>query len=259
MCRMLAVRSASPVPLAPLALDGASSLLTLSREHAHGWGIGRYVNDKLLVDKGTGPAHADPQFRATAGEVVSDCAVAHIRRISVGDQRLENTHPFRHGRFLFAHNGTIQRFAENRATILADIVPELRRYIQGGTDSEHAFYLLLTKLSGGRTLEDLARAVASTVRRILELPTEPGKEHLLNFLVSDGDRLVGCAAGKELSFLADPPVPEGPVRRLVIASEPTSGVEPWHPLSRGQLVGIDGSMVLRRWTIEEFLPRRSHG
>jgi len=257
MCRMLAVRSVAARPIASLVLDGSHSLLSLSREHAHGWGIARFQGGQLIIDKGTGPAHADPEFSRTARQVVSDCAVAHVRRISVGEQRLENTHPFRYQRFLFAHNGTIQRFAENRAAILQDIAPDLRNRIQGGTDSEHAFYLFLTKLGDGSTLEDMAKAVAATVRRILELPTEPGKEHILNFLVSDGDRLVGCAAGKELSFLAEPPDIEGPaVERLVVASEPTGG-GPWHALSWGQMVGIDSSMVVRRWTIDESLPRRS--
>jgi len=255
MCRMLAVRTQRPAPAGALLLEGKRSLLALSHEHAHGWGIGRYVGGKPLVDKGTGAAHADPMFERAARESVSGCTLAHVRRISVGELRLENTHPFRRGKLLFAHNGTIWRFAENRAALLSLVAPELRAEIHGDTDSEHAFALFLSLLGERKGLEALASALAATARRVFELPTEPDKAHILNLLVTDGESLVGLAAGKELAYLASPKVTAGPVERLVIASEPATEPETaWQQLSWGELVGIDASMIVRRWTLDELAP-----
>ncbi len=242
---MLALRAERPTVLAPLLLAEDHSLLALSHEHSHGWGVGSWLGGRVQIAKGTGPAHADPEFTRTVRETTADCALAHVRRASVGAQRLENTHPFRDGRFLFAHNGTVQRFEEHRAALLAAIAPERRERIQGQTDSEHLFQLLLSFLGEGRSLLDLARAAAATVQRVRALPPGPGAEHLLTLLVSDGDRLVACAAGKELFVRATP-------GELVLASEPIPGGT-WERLAPDRVVGVDHRLEPQGWDLDVLI------
>ena len=55
-----------------------------------------------------------------------------------------NCHPFRHGRWLFVHNGFIDGYARLRRDLLLAVDPELFDEIEGTTDSELLFYLALT-------------------------------------------------------------------------------------------------------------------
>jgi glutamine amidotransferase len=55
-----------------------------------------------------------------------------------------NCHPFRHGRWLFVHNGAINGFNEYRRELMLAVDPELFDDISGSTDSEVLFYLALT-------------------------------------------------------------------------------------------------------------------
>ena len=55
-----------------------------------------------------------------------------------------NCHPFRHGRWLFVHNGVINGFQAMRRELLFAVDPALFDGIAGSTDSEALFYLALT-------------------------------------------------------------------------------------------------------------------
>jgi predicted glutamine amidotransferase len=55
-----------------------------------------------------------------------------------------NCHPFRHGRWLFVHNGVIAEFQTVRRELMLAIEPGLFPHIQGSTDSEVLFHLALT-------------------------------------------------------------------------------------------------------------------
>ena len=55
-----------------------------------------------------------------------------------------NCHPFRHGRWLFVHNGVIEDFEVLRRELMLAVAPELFSGIKGSTDSELLFYLALT-------------------------------------------------------------------------------------------------------------------
>ena len=55
-----------------------------------------------------------------------------------------NRHPYRHGRWLFVHNGFVDGFATLRRELLLAVDPSLFGGIAGSTDSELLFYLALT-------------------------------------------------------------------------------------------------------------------
>ena len=61
-----------------------------------------------------------------------------------------NCHPFRHGRWLFVHNGVDRGFDEMRRDLMLAIDPSLFAAIQGSTDSEVLFHLALTLRARGR-------------------------------------------------------------------------------------------------------------
>src|SRR3990172_8497613 len=123
MCRLFAQH-------ASIDHDLREPLRPQSHKPPHGWGIAWYDTAGVQVRRGVMPAHADEAFVEAAREARSEIVLAHVRDASVGCVAEENTHPFVHGAWLFAHNGTVARFRRVervRAALEAEIDPALRR------------------------------------------------------------------------------------------------------------------------------------
>ncbi len=225
MCRMLGVVAAAREDHGPLL----PRLATLSTAHPHGWGIATGGGAHAWqVHRSTLSAGDDPGFAEVAARAQGPILIAHLRRRTVGSVSLANTHPFRRGRWVFAHNGTMPGLAE----LHGRISPRRRAEIEGDTDSEHLFALLLTALdtvgaSDGLAGAAVAAADAAVTAMIAEVTARGGAA---TFLCSDGEVLYAFRHGRTLHML------ERPSARLV-ASEPLSD-EPWQAMPEGVLVRI---------------------
>ena len=194
-------------PCVPLC-SAENALRFQSHRHPHGWGIGWYVDGSPHVRRGLLPAHADEAFVAAGREFRSAVVIAHVRDASVGPVSEENTHPFVHGRWLFAHNGTVARFEaspRSGAALLAEIDPDLRERLAGDTDSERCFLVFLSRLRarGGLEapgIEEVRAALAATTDTVLGIADRrpSPKPSSLTFLVSDGRVLAACRHGRTL-------------------------------------------------------------
>jgi glutamine amidotransferase len=111
--------------------------------NADGWGIASWQDAGPEVISNNAPAFADRLFAQAATAVSSNAVIAHVRAATVGRVAEQNTHPFTHGPWAFAHNGTISSF-EHVATRL-----DLGNYgpPKGETDSELAFLWLLNRMA----------------------------------------------------------------------------------------------------------------
>jgi predicted glutamine amidotransferase len=236
---------------APLC-TAENALRFQSHRHPHGWGIGWYVDGAPRVRRGLLPAHEDEAFAAAGREVRSRIVVAHVRDASVGPVRHENTHPFLHDRWLFAHNGTVARYHEERAVraaIAAEIDPDLRARIRGDTDSERLFYLFLTRLRAradlpAASLEDVRRALQDVVALVLRVADDvpSPRPSSLNLLVTDGRLLAATRHGRTLHFTAA----AGPYRAFVVASERIGRGHRWEEVPEDGFVGTeDGDRIVR--------------
>ena len=202
MCRMYGHLAAQPISLRGMLVDERHALLAQSCRdwrgdaHGDGWGIGYYDSGRPQVIRRPTAATEDAEFRHAAERVVAPAVVAHVRQASVGDRSIANTHPFTFGRWVFAHNGTVTGFDKLMPALVSETDPELRRQIGGTTDSEHAFFWLLSRLRrAGLAAEgpcsDLAGAaqvLADSVRTLgaSSAATRPDQPARLNFLLSDG-------------------------------------------------------------------------
>jgi glutamine amidotransferase len=153
------------------------------------WGIGFYQGGEVLLKRRPQPTQGPVDFHAIAGELRTDTLIAHARAATVGDNRNENTHPFRFRSWLFAHHGTLPGFGPAAGTadparpstaqqaltdeLVAEIPDFLRRNLRGQTDSELLFHLFLTRLHEAGQLDvadvrlaDAQAALAVTVRRL---------------------------------------------------------------------------------------------
>jgi predicted glutamine amidotransferase len=153
MCRWLAYAGTS-VLLADILYKPDHSLIDQSR-HSHmgvettngdGFGIGWYGSDTHTpaIVRDIGPAWNNRNLREIANHVRSPLFFAHVRASTGTAVQQTNCHPFRHGRWMWMHNGAITDFHRLRRELCLAIDPALFPDIEGSTDSEVMFYLAIT-------------------------------------------------------------------------------------------------------------------
>jgi predicted glutamine amidotransferase len=242
MCRLLGVVASRPVDHRVLLAERPRSLATLGEEHRDGWGLAASSNGLWRVHKGTRPASRDARFRERALGLRGEILVSHVRKRTVGPTRARNAHPFRRGRWVFAHNGTI----DDRAWIAARTSPQRAAEIRGETDSEAFFAFLLTRLDEAALSSAPASAATDSLlaRTVAECRAREGFGSF-NFLLSDGASVYAHRFGRSLYVLE-----RGSDRRapaVFIASEAMTG-EPWREVEGGTLlrVSVAGERI---WTV----------
>ncbi len=179
MCRLFGAAASAPIDVSFELLRSDNSILRQSERHDSGWGSAYYSPaGEPDVRRFPEAAHAAEAFdEVTSGR--SRLIMVHVRRATIGDLKLENTHPFAEGRYTFCHNGTILK--------ASNLVPLADRAPRGDTDSERFFNLLMT----GFELDD----VIGSLRRTVERVCDECRFSALNFLFCDGKRLYGYRFG----------------------------------------------------------------
>ena len=153
-----------------------------------GFGMGWYgAGDGPALYRGVAPAWADANLRELAAHIESPLFLAHVRAAIGSPVQETNCHPFRHGRWLFVHNGFIAGFHELRRDLMLMVDPELFPAIQGSTDTEVVFHLALTH----GLEDDPIAALERTVGTIEATARERGVEGAVQgtFGVADGTTL----------------------------------------------------------------------
>jgi glutamine amidotransferase len=152
MCRWLAY-SGSPILIHealyegpnPLDHQSLSSRRGAEPTNGDGFGVGWYgATDTPGVFRSTEPAWNDANLREIAGHISSPLFFTHIRAAIGSAVQQTNCHPFRHGRWLFMHNGYINQFATIKRDLILAVDPSLYPQIQGTADTEVLFFLALT-------------------------------------------------------------------------------------------------------------------
>ena len=216
MCRWLAY-SGSPISVEELLFRPVHSLIaqslhsTLGAEttNGDGFGVGWYgPGETPGVFRSVEPAWNDRNLRELAEHVESPLVFAHIRASSGTAIQQTNCHPFRHGRWLWMHNGLISDFPEVKRDLALAVDPSLYSSIEGSTDSEVFFHLALTF----GLEDDPPAAVESAVGFIEEVGRSHGVEHPIQMTVatSDGKRVWGfrySSEGKSRSLFYSTDVP----------------------------------------------------
>ncbi|WP_406182655.1 class II glutamine amidotransferase [Streptomyces sp. NBC_01006] len=196
MCRWLAY-SGTPLLLDTILYKPEHSLIDQSLHsklgvettNGDGFGVGWYTEDGGTpgVLRDVGPAWNNRNLREIADHVRSPLFFAHIRASTGTAVQQTNCHPFRHGRWLWMHNGSIADFHLIRRELALLVDPALFNDIEGTTDSEMMFYLAVTFGLDQDPPGAVAR-MAGVVERI-------GREHGVEFplqmtvAVTDGVRI----------------------------------------------------------------------
>jgi len=183
LCRMLGIVSSKPIPSCYLrdfqALAHIGRVFEGAKDAGHkdGWGITYF--DKGIptyLDRQPTDALKDERYAVALEKMeslqISGVVLAHLRRRSVGTVSMENTLPFTHGTWAFAHNGTIFDFDAKIEGEREDV-----------TDSKRFFQLLVREIETGNSrVEEAIGRVVNNIRNTC-------RHSSLTFLLSNGAKL----------------------------------------------------------------------
>lgn len=270
MCRFILYRGAETL-MYPLLYDAENGLVAQSKNaqkrkkplNADGFGLGWYTghgDPEPATFVNVDPAWSNRNLAMIASKVPTHHFFAHVRDASVGMPVSQaNCHPFSHGRYLFMHNGRLDRFDTFKRALQKELSDEAFSLIEGNTDSEHAFALFMDTIGFKEqcTPEEMEQALLHTIEKIMWLRQRAGADTnaFINFAVSDGEHMlatrfnsnhsvqpaslfmaggVSLAAGEEFALR---PAEEGEVPSVLICSEPlTMQKSLWQKVERNHLV-----------------------
>jgi glutamine amidotransferase len=142
----------------------------------------------------------DRNLRAISSKLAPTCLVAHVRGVTYSGEAVvadTNLHPFhfRGARVVLAHNGHLRQFQDIRYSLVEHVRPEIAKRIEGTTDSEWIYALVLSQLDdpfGLPTAGELADATAAALRILRGVRGEHGIDTSspVNLCISTGSAIV---------------------------------------------------------------------
>src|SRR5438309_88008 len=81
-------------------------------------------------------ARNDENLREVATQIRTPLLFAHVRASSGTPVQRSNCHPFRYGRWLWMHNGSLAGFQQVKRDLVLAVDPSLYPSIEGSTDTE---------------------------------------------------------------------------------------------------------------------------
>jgi glutamine amidotransferase len=270
MCRWLAY-SGPAIYLDSLIFEPEHSLISQSRRalqsvsatNGDGFGVGWYDSrPEPGLFRDTLPAWADENLRNVSAQIRSRLFFAHVRAATGTGTSRANCHPFRHGKWLFMHNGGIGGFDRLRHALALRLPPILFGCLQGTTDSELFFHLLVA--NGLATGPDVA--LRRTVSEILGIMADAGmaeEELTMTAALTDGSsiwavRYAARAQAPSLYYGCGVPVRGcgshnacANREAILVLSEPLDTVEEhWVPVAESSLLIASRGGI----TVEPFAP-----
>ena len=204
MCRLLGYLGSS-IQLDRILIKPEHSLIVQSYKpqemtsgllNADGFGIGWYGmdNDTLpYIYRNILPIWNDVNLPPLARYIKSRCFLGYVRSATSSlSVDTINCQPFAHQNLVFVHNGFIDSF---RSTLYRPIRNKLSDFayqrIEGTTDSEHIFALIVNELETNSDLT-LHQALNNTVVKLAELAEPDDIKFSANIVLSNGKELAAC-------------------------------------------------------------------
>ena len=251
MCQLLGMNCNTPTDVT-FSFAGFAQRGGRTDHHADGWGIAFFEGRgaRLFVDPGAA-AESPVAELIRRYPIKSRNVIAHIRKATQGEVRLQNCHPFVRelwGRYwVFAHNGDLKDYA-----------PRLHGQFRpvGSTDSEQAFCWLMQELAKAHASVPPVQELTATLR---ELVPQVARHGTFNMLLSNGEALWAHGSTKLCYIVRQHPFASARLadedlavnfaehttpqdRVAVVATTPLTRDEQWTPFAPGELkVFVDGA------------------
>ncbi|MEA5510267.1 class II glutamine amidotransferase [Crocosphaera sp. UHCC 0190] len=255
MCQLLGMNCNIPTDIC-FSFEGFCTRGGQTDEHKDGWGIAFFEGKgcRLFLD-------AKPSTNSPIADLVkrypihSTHVIAHIRKATKGEIRLDNCHPFRRelwGRYwVFAHNGDLPDFEPNNSQFYQPV---------GTTDSEQAFCFILNKLRQEFPQEKPPLAIL--YHALNEITLSLANLGIFNYLLSDGESFFAHCSTKLHYIIRQAPFGAAHLidqdvtvdfqaltresdRVAVIATTPLTDNEVWTPLQPNQLIAFQDGLPLK--------------
>lgn len=267
MCRWM-MYSGNPVFLEDMLFKAKHNLIDQSMSsksaetptNGDGFGVGWYgERAQPGLFRSIRPAWNDFNLRDLAAQIQTRLFLAHVRATSLATIQETNCHPFRHGNWLFVHNGEIFEMEKLRRDLVMAVDPRYFNNIQGTTDSEIMFHLALTfglENDAPAALARMAGFVEETGRRHgveqalwMTLGVSDGRRMFAVRYASDGDAptLYHTRHGEHVAHV-NPAIAEllGPRARAVVSEPVGQYAQLWVEVPQATLLEIeDGGIDAR--------------
>jgi len=193
--------------------------------NADGFGVGWYPGGDVdpARYRRAEPIWTDESFRDVARVTSAGAIVGAIRNATPGTSHgPAAAAPFRHGRWLFSHNGAVDGWPESTAGLAAALPAVPLLDLEARVDSALLWALVLRRLHQGMSppaaLADTAEALHAA-----------GVTGRFNFLLTDGRVIAATVAGHTLFCRRRPD-------DVTVASEPGDDEAGWTEIPPGALV-----------------------
>ncbi len=132
--------------------------------HTDGWGVAGFLaNYPTIFEKSKNNVLFEKHLYENAINKIeiskSKFTIVHFRKASEGSVNLQNTHPFVHGEWIFAHNGTL--LEKEKLSIV-------NNFCNGTTDSENLFNFIVENIGLNinfvPTLVDVLKYLKSNIK-----------------------------------------------------------------------------------------------
>jgi gamma-glutamyl hercynylcysteine S-oxide hydrolase len=202
--------------------------------NADGFGVGWYAEGDPVPARyrQAVPMWADPSFADVARVTRTRALLAAVRSATEGTAPDASAAcPYRHGRYLFSHNGAVSGWPDSVADLAAGIPARLLLDMEARTDSALLWALVRNRLTGDTGLAD---ALAGTVR---DVAARAGGRY--NLLATDGEAIAATAYGDTLVYRAG-------AGAVVVASEPYDDDPGWVEVpDRSVLLAAGGRVTVK--------------
>jgi predicted glutamine amidotransferase len=246
MCQLLGMNCNVPTDIC-FSFTGFQARGGLTDHHTDGWGISFFEGKgvRQFLDPNAS-AHSPVADFIRTYPIKSKNVIAHIRKATQGEVKLENTHPFVRelwGQYWsFAHNGDLQNFSplfDGRFTPV------------GNTDSEKAFCYLLQELQ--KEFGDVIPSMKELGSKLHSLTLHLADFGVFNYLLSNGEFMMAHCSTRLASIVRKAPftvahlkdqdvaidfsaVTTAKDRVAVIATNPLTENESWFVHEPGSLM-----------------------
>ena len=277
MCRFVAYLG-KPIIVDELLLKPANSLVHQSYDagemsetlNGDGFGLGYYVHhlsERPGLFRSITPAWNNHNLLYNASLIQTDCLFAHVRAASEDGVSESNTHPFHFEQFLMMHNGRIPMFSRIKRKLLSLLNDDMYLWIQGQTDSEHIFALLMQQFDEMRgsgpplSGDQIKQCFQNTFDLVQQLRVEAGigdEVSTFNMMVTDGHRIFGtryssnpeeetrtlyystgssfqCKDGESRMIQGD----SGVDAVLIVSEKLNKHEEEWMPIPQNHFIAVD--------------------
>ena len=177
------------------------------------WDPQSHRADEPFVYRTTTLPSFDRNLRELGRKLEPSCLIAHVRGVTYGEREvvsLSNLHPFRFpgAKVSLAHNGHLREFRRMRYDLVDHIRPELAQWIEGTTDSEWIYALVLSLLDDPHGLPDtgeLVDATAAALRLLREIRTRNGIDTSspVNLVLTTGEALIATRFSFDYGWYPD--------------------------------------------------------